>query len=84
MFRKAHLVFKNGEPVVRDGEVDELPLGPHAHAAARRSTPAMQRRLAEYFDTYYGYPAGITDVRESAVAAMADVESVFEEVACRS
>ena len=46
--------------------------------------PAMQRRLAEYFDTYYGYPAGITDVRESAVAAMANVESVFEEVACRS
>ena len=40
--------------------------------------------LAEYFDTYYGYPAGITDVREPAVAAMANVESVFEEVACRS
>ncbi|MGH6925023.1 MAG: formylmethanofuran dehydrogenase subunit A [Propylenella sp.] len=81
-FRRAHLVFKSGALVVRDGVVVNVrwgrTLGVHPPAPK-----AMRKRLTRYHDETYGYPLERLDVREAAVATAAGLESVFEEVACR-
>jgi formylmethanofuran dehydrogenase subunit A len=82
MFRRAHLVFKSGELVVRDGAVTHVrwgrTLGVHP-AAPRR----MRTRLSGYVEELYGYPIERLDVREAAVATAAGLGSVFEEAPCR-
>jgi formylmethanofuran dehydrogenase subunit A len=83
MFRAAHLVFKNGEVVVRDGKV-VYPRPGRTLALNPPVEPAMTRRLARYYETYYGYPADLMRVHEAALAAVAGTEAVFEEVSCRS
>ena len=82
MFRRAHLVFKSGEPVVRDGAVTNVRWGRTlgVHPAAPKQ---MHRRLSGYFEELYGYPLERLDVREPVVATTAGVDSVFEEVTCR-
>jgi formylmethanofuran dehydrogenase subunit A len=83
MFRKAHLVFKSGELVVRGGEV--VNLRPGRTVSVRPPVDdAMTRRLIDYYDAAYGVPLELMQVNESAVATAAGVESVFEEVPCRS
>jgi hypothetical protein len=44
----------------------------------------MRAQLSSEFERRYGGKIERTDVRESAVAAAARVESVFEEIPCRS
>jgi formylmethanofuran dehydrogenase subunit A len=83
MFRSAQLLFKDGELVVRDGQVTKLRQG-RTLTVRPPVEPAMKRRLADYYDTYHGYPAELLEVPESTLAAIAGVERVFEEVACRS
>jgi formylmethanofuran dehydrogenase subunit A len=83
MFRRAHLVFKSGELVVRGGQVTKLRWG-RTLAVRPPVSRALQKRLGDYAETYYGYPPDLFDVTEPAVATVAGVESVFEDVACRS
>jgi formylmethanofuran dehydrogenase subunit A len=83
MFRSAHLVFKSGELVVRDGKV--VNLRPGRTLAVNPEAPKQIRaRLSREFEQRNGGRIDRTDVRESAVAVAAGVESVFEEVPCRS
>jgi formylmethanofuran dehydrogenase subunit A len=83
MFRRAHLVFKSGELVVRDGEV--VNARPGRTVSVRPPVDdAMTRRLRDYYDAAYGIPLELMQVNESAVATAAAVESVFEEIPCWS
>jgi formylmethanofuran dehydrogenase subunit A len=83
MFRRAHLVFKDGELVVRDGVVTNYRPG-RTLSVAPPVEKTMQRRIADYYERLYGYPPGLTDVRDGAIAPVAGTERIFEEVACRS
>ena len=79
MFRAAARVYKDGELVVRDGEVTHARYGRALHV-----TPAveasMQRRMKEYYDARYGLPSDFMRVPEGAIAR----PQPFEAVACRS
>jgi formylmethanofuran dehydrogenase subunit A len=83
MFRSAHLLFKDGEVVVRDGKLTNIRWG-RTVAVHPDAPKAMRVRLSRAFEERYGRPLAVTDVRESAVANAAGVESVFEEAPCRS
>jgi formylmethanofuran dehydrogenase subunit A len=83
MFSNAQLLFKSGELVVREGEVVNARAG-RTLSVRPPTSAAMRRRLADYYETTYGYSTDIFDVPESSVAAVTGVETVFEEVACRS
>lgn len=52
MFRRARLVFKNGQPVVEDGQVLVAPAG-RTHAVAPAYDPAIARPLQDWFDRYH-------------------------------
>ena len=79
MFRAAARVYKDGELVVRDGEVTQIRFGRALHV-----TPAveasMQRRMTEYYDARYGLPSDFMRVPEGAIAR----PQPFEAVACQS
>jgi len=83
MFRSAHLVFKNGALVVRDGALVNTRWG---RTLAVRPEPSrdMRSRIAREFEERHGGSIEGTAVRESAIAAAADVGEVFEDVRCRS
>jgi formylmethanofuran dehydrogenase subunit A len=81
MFRSAHLVFKSGELIVRDGSVTQIRWGRTLTLEAR-ATGVIGERLSAYQEALYGRPVG--HVRESAVASVAGVESAFETVPCRN
>jgi formylmethanofuran dehydrogenase subunit A len=83
MFRAAHLVFKSGDLVVRDGAVTNVRWG-RTLAVHPPAPKEMRARLSREFEQRYGGGIEATDVREAAVAAAAGVESVFEDVPCRS
>lgn len=83
MFRHAHLVFKDGHRVVRDGEVTEMRYG-RTLTVRPPQAAAMRKRLSSYHETYHGYPAEMLEVREPALAAMTRAERAFEAVPCRS
>ena len=83
MFRAARLVFKNGELVVRDGVVVNPRMG-RTLSVRPPVDRAMKRRLSDYFETTYGHPAEMLEVRESAVAGITGATHVFEAVPCRS
>jgi formylmethanofuran dehydrogenase subunit A len=79
MFRAAARVYKDGELVVRDGEVTRTRYG-----RALQVTPdveaSMQRRMTEYYDERYGLPSDFMRVPEGAIGR----PEPFETVACRS
>lgn len=81
MFGSAHLVFKSGEAVVREGAVTRVRWG-RTLTLQPPVEESMRRRLAAYRAA--GDAHSIGDVREAAVASVAGVDSVFEAVPCRN
>lgn len=79
MFRAAALVFKNGELVVRNGEVTRYRFGRALHVQPERDR-AIDARLNEYYGDRYGLSPDIVQVRESAIGR----PEPFELVPCRS
>ena len=53
MFAKAHLVFKDGALVVRDGEVVDVIWG-RAYHVSPGFDKKIERRVADFYDRYYG------------------------------
>jgi formylmethanofuran dehydrogenase subunit A len=79
MFGAAAFVFKNGDLVVKDGEISHYRWG----RALRLNPPpdkAMVRRLREYHERRYGLSLDWFTFPDSAIAR----EQPFGEVACRS
>jgi formylmethanofuran dehydrogenase subunit A len=79
MFRAAARVYKDGELVVRDGEVTRIRYGRALHVTPDLEA-SMQRRMAEYYDERYGLPSDFMRVPEGAIGR----PQPFEAVACRS
>jgi formylmethanofuran dehydrogenase subunit A len=77
MFRNAHLVLKDGKPVVRDGAVIDTPSGRAMHVAAEPDG-AMQRRMRDYCETRYGTTADVLAVPVDAIGRA----QPFEQVPC--
>ncbi|WP_374306833.1 formylmethanofuran dehydrogenase subunit A [Methylocella sp.] len=77
MFRRAHLVFKDGDLVVRDGEISHYRWG-----KALRVLPgfdrAINRRLESYYERHYGLSYNMFAVPESILPR----ENPYLEVAC--
>ena len=66
MFRAAALVFKNGELVVRNGQVTESRAG-RALVVQPEHDRAVDRRLREYYDERYGLSPDVFKVPSSAL-----------------
>ncbi len=79
MFREAALVFKNGELIVRDGQVLRPTYG-RALNVRPESERAIARRMRDYYDQRYGLPPDFLSVPESAI----DRPQPFETVPCNS
>ncbi|HEY1736611.1 MAG TPA: formylmethanofuran dehydrogenase subunit A [Methylovirgula sp.] len=77
MFRAAHLVFKDGDLVVRDGRVTHYRFG-RALKVAPKYDKAMDRRLKSYYDDLYGISPDLFKVPAAALGR----ENPFGEVAC--
>lgn len=77
MFRAAARVYKDGELVVRDGEVTRYRYG-RALNVAPDVEASMRRRMDEYYDARYGLPSDFMRVPEEAVGR----PHPFEAVAC--
>jgi formylmethanofuran dehydrogenase subunit A len=77
MFRFAHLVFKDGDLVVRDGRVTHYRWG-----KALKVNPgydkAIDRRLAGYYDHHFGVSRDVFAVKENLLPRA----DAFAEVAC--
>ncbi len=77
MFRFAHLVFKDGDLVVRDGRVTHYRWG-----KALKVNPgydkAIDRRLAVYYDRHFGNSRDLFSVKENLLPHAEG----FQEVAC--
>jgi formylmethanofuran dehydrogenase subunit A len=77
MFRFAHLVFKDGDLVVRDGRVTHYRWG-----KALKVNPgydkAIERRLADYYDRHFGNSRDLFAVKEHLLPHA----EPFREVAC--
>jgi formylmethanofuran dehydrogenase subunit A len=77
MFRFAHLVFKDGDLVVRDGQVTHYRWG-----KALKVNPgydkAIDRRLSDYYDRHFGNSRDLFTVREHLLPHA----EPFREVAC--
>jgi len=77
MFRFAHLVFKDGDLVVRDGRVSHYRWG-----KALKVNPgydkAIDRRLAGYYDHHFGTSRELFAVKEHLLPRA----NAFAEVAC--
>lgn len=83
MFRAAHLVFKSGDLVVRDGAVTRYRRG-RTLCLGTEPDPAIERRLAGYFERCHGLPIEAVTVQAAAVEDAVAAESLFEAVPCRS
>jgi formylmethanofuran dehydrogenase subunit A len=79
MFRAAALVFKNGELVVRDGEVLRQTFG-RALTATPAGERAIERRMRDYYDQRYGLSPDFLAVPPAAIGR----PEPFERVPCRS
>ena len=79
MFRAAALVYKDGELVVRDGEVTRYKYGRALHVAPAVEA-SMRRRMSEYYDERYGLNSDFMRVPEGAIGR----PQPFEAVACAS
>lgn len=77
MFRFAHLVFKDGDLVVRDGRVTHYRFG-KAMKVAPNYDRAIDNRIKTYYDDLYGISADMFKVPASALGR----ENPFGEVAC--
>ncbi|HTJ03682.1 MAG TPA: formylmethanofuran dehydrogenase subunit A [Methylovirgula sp.] len=77
MFRFAHLVFKDGDLVVRDGRVTHYRFG-KAMKVAPTYDRAIDNRIKTYYDDLYGISADMFKVPASALGR----ENPFGEVAC--
>jgi formylmethanofuran dehydrogenase subunit A len=77
MFRFAHLVFKDGDLVVRDGRVTHYRYG-KAMKVAPSYDRAIDNRIKTYYDDLYGISADMFKVPASALGR----ENPFGEVAC--
>jgi formylmethanofuran dehydrogenase subunit A len=79
MFRAAARVYKDGELVVRDGEVTQIRFGRALHVTPTVDA-SMRRRMTDYYDARYGLPSDFMRVPEGAIAR----PQPFETVACLS
>jgi formylmethanofuran dehydrogenase subunit A len=79
MFRKAALVFKDGELIVQGGEVARFKRGKTLHTRPAYDV-AIDQVLDRYYDDLYGLPRTIFDVPQTALPN----HDAFAEVACRS
>jgi formylmethanofuran dehydrogenase subunit A len=79
MFRAASLVFKDGELVVRDGEVSRYRWGRALSVRAPRAAP-MERRMRNYYAERYGIAPEAVRVQASLI----DRPEPFEDVPCRT
>lgn len=75
-FRCAARVWKDGDCVVRDGELTHYRFG-RALRVAPEPDAAMVKRLADYYDRRYGLDANLLSVPEAALP-----REPFETVAC--
>jgi len=79
MFRKAALVFKDGDLIVKDGETLKYTRG-----KTLRTRPAfdsaIDARLNAYYDDLYGLPRSVFDLTDAVLPN----EDAFAEVSCRS
>jgi formylmethanofuran dehydrogenase subunit A len=78
MFRNAELVFKEGRLILRRGEVVERAWG-RAYGVQPGFDPAIDARLAAYFDDLYGAPHTVFDVPDFAIRR----SDPFAVVPCR-
>ena len=79
MFRAAALVFKDGDLVVRDGQVTHYRWG-RAFTIQPGHDRAIERRMRNYYDDRYGLPADAMAVPASAIGR----PNPFESVPCAS
>jgi len=77
MFRAAHLVFKDGELVVRDGAVTHVRWG-RALAAQPGHDRAIERRMRRYCNDRYGLSPDFMAVPDHAIGR----PDAFEPVPC--
>ena len=75
MFRAASLVFKDGELVVRDGQVTRYRWG-RALTVAPGHDRAIERRMQDYYSDRYGLPADIMTVPATAIGRPEPFEAV--------
>ncbi len=78
MFRFAHLVFKDGDLVVRDGRVTHYRYGRTLTVQPRYGS-GIDRRLAGYYDDLYGVSRNLFNVPPAEALGR---DYAFEEVAC--
>jgi formylmethanofuran dehydrogenase subunit A len=79
MFRAAALVFKDGELVVRDGQVTRYRWGRALWVRPERDG-GIERRMKDYFGERYGLPPDFIKVPDGAIQR----PDPFELVPCRS
>jgi formylmethanofuran dehydrogenase subunit A len=75
MFAAAALVFKNGELVVRDGDVLHYRFG-RAFAIAPGHDRAIDRRMKEYYERRYGIAPDVFNVPDAAIGRPDPIELV--------
>ena len=78
MFRAAAHVYKDGDLVVREGEVTRYRFG-RALNVSPAVDATMERRMAQYYDERYGLKSDFMRVPEGAIGR----PKPFEGVACR-
>jgi formylmethanofuran dehydrogenase subunit A len=79
MFRAAHLVFKDGTLVIRDGQMVRRHWG-RALALSPEHDRAIDRRMNAYCEDRYGLPAAFLQVPANAI----ERPEPFEQVPCAS
>ena len=77
MFRFAHLVFKDGDLVIRDGRVTHYRFG-RALKVSPSYDSGIDRRLSRYYDDVYGISSDMFKVPAEVLGR----ENPFGEVAC--
>ena len=75
MFRSAALVFKDGDLVVRDGQVTHYRWG-RALTVEPGHDRAIERRMRDYYDQRYGLPAEVVAVPAAAIGRPEPFETV--------
>jgi formylmethanofuran dehydrogenase subunit A len=79
MFRAAHLVFKDGDLIVRDGEVTHYRAGRTLQSRPEFDR-GIERRLEAYYDEVYRAPRDLFMVHPEALPR----PDLFEDVGLRS
>ncbi len=79
MFEKADYVFKDGRLVVRDGAVTEVTFGRAYHVAPGFDSK-IERRVADFYDRYYGAKVSTFGVPDDIAAR----PHRFAKVPCQS